>query len=1097
MAAASLLVQESTLVESPYPGLRSFRPEDSDYFFGREDQVADIVERLRMNRFVAVLGGSGSGKSSLVLAGAIPRLRSEAIQDAGDLWVPVVTTPGTNLRVGHTPLTRLADSFCAVLSDVPFPQERLRECMALLRKRNGFGLLVERFGRDLRNSSGLDLTSPKLQVNFLLLIDQFEELFHPSNMESAIAEDCTHLANRIVEQFKSQHAQVCVALTMRSEHLNDCPRYQNLPDAINSSGYLVKRLIGDALHRAIEEPAQRYLTKRRAALMSAQRQNRSSETTWNAAIPEEIPFSPEVRERLIRDSEAIFEQKDHADQLPLLQHTLFWIWRAACERTAGRATPDEITVADLCAAVLPEGACEDLLDGNVNTLESCLENRCESVFAAHGPEQARWERAFRSLAFKEPNSGNYTQQRLSMEELGASMALPGADLHAMKNSLAAWLAPHAYLHWDAPCRTVKVAHETLIRRWSRFRNWIDDEDALFRVYIRLLEDCARWVEMGGEELSTGVALRRYEDVSMLTAVRDRARVSRLERLLVMDRDGKKFAAIKSRAPEFLEKSKQLDAKQKAEREHAEQARRDAEVTKARALAEVAEAEAQAADARAQAAEADATRRTQEERAKRQNLKFLVLSPLLLVVAVGLAFQYVRSKVLTSDHVMNVSYRISAETDQRLNNQSNGFDEQNSPLRNVLTGAKIFLDERTNVWNISSAWLSRLLSRDVGSMTLSSQLAEQRTITGLRSVLQGAAWAVAPSSDFVDGSAVACDRVDMNEDEFLFVRSETPDSYRFFAHPSRPGEGLIVLDSWRTIFAGRDLDADSGNTVCRIDNQLISAPSTERVAIGIAADLSHIVLVLANYIQVHSVLWNTQSVGVRAGPTVVTHSDMSNLNLKQAVTLPVANRYFARDLRFSGSTTMRVFNVEPSRFQDDKALSGMPFADLSSGGLCEQLAQKQSPATRSNMLWQGEIGASEGQPRTYCLQVSRVPGESSQAPEFVATLYKFAGAKRIDDALTLPILDQSGLGPKQPIAFRLHGDDGWLAFQRDESGWLAVPWGLNAFVDLGVAVFEPEKLEHLKEGRFERVYEEVLDPEHQQVKPVQLKQALVKLRGRSL
>lgn len=110
-------------LRSPYPGLRPFQEEDADYFFGRKSQIDEILEKLKSNRFITVIGGSGSGKSFLVLAGAIPRLRTSSLRrdsslrESGNFWVSVISTPGTNHVEGDNPIRRLARKFCSILSD--------------------------------------------------------------------------------------------------------------------------------------------------------------------------------------------------------------------------------------------------------------------------------------------------------------------------------------------------------------------------------------------------------------------------------------------------------------------------------------------------------------------------------------------------------------------------------------------------------------------------------------------------------------------------------------------------------------------------------------------------------------------------------------------------------------------------------------------------------------------------------------------------------------------------------------------------------------------------------------------------------------------
>jgi ABC-type cobalamin/Fe3+-siderophores transport system ATPase subunit len=92
---------------APYRGLEAFREEDASLYFGREHDVARILERLRASRFVAVIGPSGSGKSSLVQAGLLPALRRDSSPTAG--WRVLDMVPGAR------PLAALA----AQLAHVP------------------------------------------------------------------------------------------------------------------------------------------------------------------------------------------------------------------------------------------------------------------------------------------------------------------------------------------------------------------------------------------------------------------------------------------------------------------------------------------------------------------------------------------------------------------------------------------------------------------------------------------------------------------------------------------------------------------------------------------------------------------------------------------------------------------------------------------------------------------------------------------------------------------------------------------------------------------------------------------------------------------
>ncbi len=88
--------------ECPYPGMRPFSEADSQYFFGRNQEIQELLEgpHLRPHRFVALIGPSGSGKSSLVFAGLLPALKQSGLFGAGEWQIH-------SMRPGETPFTTL------------------------------------------------------------------------------------------------------------------------------------------------------------------------------------------------------------------------------------------------------------------------------------------------------------------------------------------------------------------------------------------------------------------------------------------------------------------------------------------------------------------------------------------------------------------------------------------------------------------------------------------------------------------------------------------------------------------------------------------------------------------------------------------------------------------------------------------------------------------------------------------------------------------------------------------------------------------------------------------------------------------------------
>jgi class 3 adenylate cyclase len=147
------------IAANPYKGLRAFEEGDAPDFFGREDLVEQLVDRLAETRFLAVVGPSGSGKSSVVRAGLIPALRRGAIPGS-ERWRIADMFPGAR------PLDGLE---AALLRAVPDPPSSLID--QLQRGEHGLHHAVLR----LLPSDGSEL---------VLVIDQFEEVF-------TLVEDCS------------------------------------------------------------------------------------------------------------------------------------------------------------------------------------------------------------------------------------------------------------------------------------------------------------------------------------------------------------------------------------------------------------------------------------------------------------------------------------------------------------------------------------------------------------------------------------------------------------------------------------------------------------------------------------------------------------------------------------------------------------------------------------------------------------------------------------------------------------------------------------------------------------------------------------------
>jgi|GEM_PF-6027491 len=258
---------------SPFPGLRHFDSSEGHLFFGREQQIDELLRRLRLKRFIAVVGTSGSGKSSLVRAGLLPALRVGAMSHAGSRWRIVTVRPGND------PLGALALELEreGLLGDDGDPQLRADLAQAVL-DRGGLGLVeVIRQARLMPSE------------NVLVVVDQFEELFRYSQLDGDAAAAFVKL---LLNASAHPDVPLYVVLTMRSDFLGECAVFTDLPERINDGLYLVPRMRRDQLERAIVGPVR---------------------------VAEER-ITPRLVNQLLNDV------GDAPDQLPVLQHALAYAW---------------------------------------------------------------------------------------------------------------------------------------------------------------------------------------------------------------------------------------------------------------------------------------------------------------------------------------------------------------------------------------------------------------------------------------------------------------------------------------------------------------------------------------------------------------------------------------------------------------------------------------------------------------------------------------------------------------------------------------------------------------------------------------------------
>lgn len=422
---------------NPYVGLRPFFFEDSLYFFGHDRQINDLLALLRHNRFLGVVGSSGSGKSSLVRAGLLPMLLGGFLESERDTWALAQVKPG------DTPLVNLAEGLIRAAGETATP--------------DAIAALVEDIANRHVEAVTEYLDNHVADSNILLLVDQFEELFAFRNKagdpgpgqakeRARRRSEASAYVDLMLRLAEYPGLPIYVVLTMRTDFLGDCDLFYGLPEALNIGRYLVPRLSRDELREAIECPA---------TLAGATVASRLIDQILNAL-------------------------GDRMDRLPVVQHALvrtFDEWLRC-----GRTGPIDLAHYDA-----------------VGGLERALNNDADAAMA--GLDARHVEAMFRRLTNTDINKRRVrSPARISelMAVTGADRAAIDAVIKPFADKRRSFL--YLSSDGDAADPRVDIAHESLIRNWDRLDGWTATESQARDTYVDLVDRARRWKNRSGSLL---------------------------------------------------------------------------------------------------------------------------------------------------------------------------------------------------------------------------------------------------------------------------------------------------------------------------------------------------------------------------------------------------------------------------------------------------------------------------------------------------------------------------------------------------------------------------------------------------------------------
>jgi energy-coupling factor transporter ATP-binding protein EcfA2 len=484
----------------PYTGLRSFTEEESLYFKGRDYQVDQITALLEQNKFLMVTGASGEGKSSLIYAGLIPNARAGFFKARYTNWVVA------DFRPERSPVKNmaaaLADKFGK--STATLETELNRGFSSLIDLYTNSEFYTDEEEADWKSLSDSHKRDRKRKAaNLLVIVDQFEEFFtNPENYHNEIpSQDSQVVVNLVLETARiamKRNLPVYIVCTMRSDYIGQCSAFRGLPEYIGFSQFFVPRLKRKDLKQVIEEPA----------ILSGNR------------------ISQRLIERLV------FDIAEGVDQLPILQHALSQVWRAA---DSGQEEMDLIhyaMVGGMPASELPDEEQERFLSWFATLPESqkkfYKETGLNKIIEIHA--STLYENAWEFYNQKHPDkplsqhdakriivntfccltkidNSRAVRNRMTLGEITEIINTPeftadvvGHVINIFRQEGNSFIRP--FITDDPSSHTLTtetvldITHESLIRNWSKLTRWAEKEFEFYSTYLDFRKQLTRWKQSG-------------------------------------------------------------------------------------------------------------------------------------------------------------------------------------------------------------------------------------------------------------------------------------------------------------------------------------------------------------------------------------------------------------------------------------------------------------------------------------------------------------------------------------------------------------------------------------------------------------------------
>ncbi|MBG6173086.1 WD40 repeat protein [Labrenzia sp. EL_208] len=442
------LWQACPQIARPYKGLRDFEEVDAPFFFGRNKFIGELTQKAGSCPIIGVSAASGAGKSSVIKAGLIPKLRIDGrslilqMRPGRDPWAALAKVLAELKHPNKTPLKRIDD------------EEEI------------YSKLIEEAGArsavTLQGYAEAALAEDGYADRLFIYVDQLEELFTLAghkNAEEGYSEgapsgtevngdtrlpDFRSLIADTADLTRAPRIQWCYSI--RADFLGKLIPHRAFNDCLGEGEVRLSEMTAQELRDAISKPAEEL----------------------NVVFEDHVETGENLADRLADDA------GKNEGVLPLLEHVLEQIWQGMRERKLTHAAYDEL------------GGLGGALDRYADKVTNeAFKNQTSRLL-------------LRKLFFRliEPGeSGDATRRIVSRKELGdndlwhAAVILADARLLVVRSGSEVGSEDH-----ELDLRAVEVAHEALIEHWKQLSAWIADNRAFLKWAKRLRDDLERWIE---------------------------------------------------------------------------------------------------------------------------------------------------------------------------------------------------------------------------------------------------------------------------------------------------------------------------------------------------------------------------------------------------------------------------------------------------------------------------------------------------------------------------------------------------------------------------------------------------------------------------